>query len=75
MTVKFKTTKRNKGVPGVNVEVTFPDGRSLYRAVVPADGLEGLTGWLVVDSYALESVSVPVASMEAGVEYVKGLTQ
>lgn len=73
MTVEL--TKRNKGVPGVNVEVTLENGKTLYRAVVPANAVDGAEGWLVVDSYVLNSVSVKVPTMEAGVEYIRRLAK
>lgn len=69
---QVEIVSRNKGVPGVNVTLTFPDGKSIYRAVVPK---EDGSCWLVVDSYVLDSVAVNVPTMEAGVEYVKGLTK
>lgn len=78
MTNKVEITTRNKGVPGVNVTITLLSGKSIYRAVVPANAGEignAKEGWLVVDSYTLDSVSVKVPTMEAGIEYVKGLAK
>lgn len=75
MTNIVEITPRNKGVPGTNITMTFQNGKSLYRSVVPADEHEGLSGWLVVDPYNLNSISISVSTMEDGIAYVKNLEQ
>jgi len=71
MNTKVEIEPRNKGVPGVNVTVTFANGKSIYRAVVPA---QTGTGWLVVNSYSLYDKSVEFSTQEAAIEHVKNLT-
>ena len=71
MTVKVEVETRNKGVPGVNITLTFDNGRSLYRSVVPE---EDGSCWLVVNPYTLGAPVVEFPTKEEAVEYVKGLT-
>jgi len=71
MTTKVTIETRNKGVPGVNVTLTFANGRSLYRSVVPdEDG----SCWLVVTPYRIGAPLFQFPTQEEAVEYVKSLT-
>lgn len=71
MTTKVTIETRNKGVPGVNVTLTFANGRELYRSVVPE---EDGSCWLVVNPYTMGAPVLEFHTQEEAVEYVKSLT-